>query len=100
MPEADPIETPSPASKKRTPKTTTRPPADGVVLGSLKRKIVRKCAKEMGGAPVTLKFLVTTPGQVIGLTATGAASSCARAQVQGTNFRSRRSSTPFKLVVK
>ncbi|MEX1368661.1 MAG: protein kinase [Nannocystaceae bacterium] len=91
--EGEPAGSPPPSKRKSK---ADRPPADAVVTGGLERKIARKCAEELEGGPVTVKFLVNESGRIVGLTSTG---SCARSQAQGTRFRRSSSSTAFKLVV-
>ncbi|MEM9462949.1 MAG: protein kinase [Myxococcota bacterium] len=87
---------------KTEPRPKTKPPgppADATLAKKLQRQIKSRCARSMDGRAVTVKFVVTPSGGMMGLTASpaGAAAQCAKVQVQGTKFRPRSKSAPLKI---
>ena len=97
-----PMQTESKTQSKTQSKSKTEPPglpADSVLAKKLQRQIKSRCARSMDGQAVTVKFVVTPSGGMMGLTANpaGAAAQCAKVQVQGTKFRPRSKSVPLKI---
>ncbi len=93
---------PEPEVKKTKPSShRTRHPSDSVLIKRLERKIRSHCGASLGERWLTMRFLVTTDGEISGLTASlpGAAGACAKSKVKGTKFRTRTKSNALEIVV-
>jgi hypothetical protein len=83
------------------PEAPAEPPSDGELERKIARKIKKKCATELAGKSATVFFEVTSSGHVKGLSVMpkDAAGECAKQQVVGTRFRTRRGSKDFEIKV-
>lgn len=89
-------------SRKHTkidPKEPLKPPKDPRVASQLMRKIAKRCSKELSGGSVTMKFMITPKGEVLGLNARNSVEECAKTQIEGTKFRTRSKSTALEITV-
>ncbi|MEM9459653.1 MAG: protein kinase [Myxococcota bacterium] len=104
---AEPPPTTSPPADARPKRTgnsarSSGPPSDAKLVKRLERRIKSKCIKSPGDGPVIMTFLVTTDGNVMGITASpaGPVGQCAKSQVKGVKFRTRSSRVPLKIHAK